>query len=205
MRSDRSDVSFEESLRFVAAAVASARHTLERPTVMVSSAAVGEGKTTVCVGLARTLAGAGHRTVLVDLNFRHPTAHALVGGTNEVGTADVLAGRKSLDEAVQQVSAGEARLTLVAAGSGDPDPALLLMEDRLADVLNAASEAADLVLVDAPALLPFAEPLTIGSVCGAAILVAEARRRALPRLERARDLLARSRTEVLGVVLDDKG
>ncbi len=181
---------------------------LDRPSVLVTSARAGEGKTSTTVNLARAFAVAGHRVVLVDLDLRHPDAHHWLGAHNGVGVTDVLTRRRSLGECLQYVSLGESDagsgegLYFLPTGDMVPNPAELLTSPRTPALLEALTNQADVVLIDAPPVLPVADALVIGRMVGGAMLVVETRKTPLGAVEQAKDTLTRSQTRLLGVVVN---
>lgn len=179
---------------------------LERPTVVVTSANPGEGKTSTCVSLARSFALAGLRTVLVDLDLRHPDAHRVIGGHNEFGVSDVLLGRRAADECLQYIDVASTRakrgLYLLATGPQVSEPAELLGAGRMARLLDNMAHQGDIVLVDTPPVLPVADTLVIGRMAAGAVLVVEARRTPIPAVQKAKDALIRNQTRLLGVVVN---
>lgn len=152
--------------------------------VMVTGAARGEGRTTACAGMAKSLAQTGVRVVALDLDLRRPDLHRALGASNATGASEVLSGVKALSECVQRVAAapaagGDRCLRLLAAGNPPSDPGLLFSDDTLGALLGELSCGADLVLVDTPPLLPFADGRLIGAhVAGAVVVVQERRTRA---------------------------
>jgi capsular exopolysaccharide synthesis family protein len=157
--------------------------------LLVTSPRPGEGKSSVAANLAAAEAMAGRRVVLVDGDLRKPQVHRLFRLRNEVGLASVLTGGAKLGDAVQRLD-GTPNLAILSAGPPPPDPAEVLANERLGPVLSGLAQAADLVVVDAPPLLPVADPTMIVQHCDVALLVATAgiseRREwteAIPRLE----------------------
>lgn len=181
---------------------------LERPCVVITSAAAGEGKTTVCANLARSLALAGYRLVLVDLDLRHPGAHHLVGAHNEVGVADLLLERRTLSECLQFVDVEASRRStsrgfyFLGTGGLVANPSELLSSTRTAKLLQSLADQADIVLLDTPPVLPVADTLVIGRMAAGAILVVESRRSPINAVLDAKDALTRNQTRLLGVVLN---
>jgi non-specific protein-tyrosine kinase len=181
---------------------------LERPTVVVTSANEGEGKTSTCAALARSFAMAGKRTVVIDLDLRHPDIHHRFGALDVGGVTDVLLGRRSLEDCLQLVDVGTGpsgatrSLYLLATGPQVADPTELLGSHRTGDLLDEISSQADIVLVDTPPVLPVADTLVIGRFAAGALLVVEARRTAITAVQRAKDALTRNQTRLLGVVVN---
>lgn len=182
---------------------------LANPIVVITSANAGEGKTSLCVNLAESLATAGYRVVVVDLDLRNPDSHRLLGGHNEVGVSEILLDRASIDDSLQYVElpprgpAGQpAGLYFLATGAEVGNSAELLGTSRTRRLLDALAKQADIVLLDTPPVLPVADTLVIGRLAAGAVLVVEARRTPVPALERAKDALARNQTRLLGVVLN---
>jgi capsular exopolysaccharide synthesis family protein len=180
---------------------------LQRPTVVVTSAYAGEGKTSTTVNLARTLAIAGRRVVLVDLDLRHPDAHKWLGVPSEVGASDVLLRRRSLSQCLQFIALGDGEgssdgLYLLPAGTAVPNPAELLSGPRTPALLDALADQADLVLIDTPPVLPVADALVIGRMVAGAVLVVETRRAPIGAVRKAKDALIRNQTRLLGVVVN---
>jgi capsular exopolysaccharide synthesis family protein len=181
---------------------------LDNPAVVVTSAFEREGKTSTCVNLAESLATAGERVVLVDLDLRNPQSHRLLGVHNEAGVSDVLVDRYPLDECLQYVQlpvADGSRLAgmyFLSAGPLVGNPTELLATPRTGRLLEVLSDQADIVLLDTPPVLPVADTLVIGRLAAGAVLVVEARQTPAPAARRAKDALTRNQTRLLGVVLN---
>jgi receptor protein-tyrosine kinase len=200
--------SFEESFRILRSNLSVALTDIDRPIVIVTSSKANEGKTVICTKLAVSFAQAGQRVVVVDLDLRHSTAHLLFRTHNEFGVSDVLLGRRSLQDSLQQIELGDdsgsGRRSLYFLGTGPQvsDPAELLGSGRTARLLDGLVKQADLVLIDAPPVLPVADTLVIGRIASGALLVVESRTTALGAVQQSKDLLIRNQTRLLGVVMN---
>jgi capsular exopolysaccharide synthesis family protein len=199
---------FEEALRILRSNLDVALLDLERPTVIFTSPNPNEGKTVVCANLALSFASSGKRVVLVDLDLRHPNTHKLVGAHNEIGVSDVLLGRSSLEEAIQYIKLASPAdqpprgLYFLATGHPVNNPTELLGSGRTRQLLDGLAQQADLVLLDTPPILPVADTLVIGRMAAGAVLVTESRTTAIDAVNKAKDLLTRNQTRLLGVVLN---
>jgi succinoglycan biosynthesis transport protein ExoP len=201
-------VSFEESLRVLRSNLEVALADIHSPTIVVTSANANEGKTLICASLAMSFATAGRRVVLVDLDLRHPNAHRIVGGHNEIGASEVLLGLTTANEAMQYIDLPSIRrgvrpgLYFLSTGLHDANPSELLGSGRTQRLLETLADQADLVLIDTPPVLPVADTLVIGRMASGALLVAEARGTSMPALRQSKDLLIRNQTRLVGVILN---
>jgi receptor protein-tyrosine kinase len=199
---------FEESLRILRSNLGVALLDLERPTVIFTSPNPNEGKTSMCCNLAISFASAGTKVVLVDLDLRHPDAHRLVGGHNEFGVSDILLNRRALEDSIQYVRlptpSGQSHRGLYFLSTGPPvaNPTELLSSGRTQQLLEGLGKQADLVLVDTPPVLPVADTLVIGRMAAGAVLVTASRQTSIEAVNKAKDLLTRNQTRLLGVVLN---
>jgi capsular exopolysaccharide synthesis family protein len=200
---------FEESIRILRSNLDVALMDIRQPTVVVTSANPNEGKTVISSNLAISLAAARQRVVLVDMDLRHPNIHKLLGAHNQFGVAEVLLGQRPLDEALQYIElppqiAGREQPGLYFLGTGAqvPNPTELLDSGRTARLLERLAEQADLVLLDTPPVLPVADTLVLGRMASGAIIVTESRRTAITAVQKAKELLIRNQTRLLGVVIN---
>ena len=97
----------------------------------------GEGKSSVAANLAVTAAQAGRNVVLIDGDLRKPQMHRSFGLRNDVGLSSVLTGDATLSRAVKRLDA-EKNLVILPAGPPPPDPAELLLSDRLGKAIAGA-------------------------------------------------------------------
>jgi capsular exopolysaccharide synthesis family protein len=193
----------DEALRVLRSNLLVAMSDLQNPIVVVTSANAGEGKTSTCVPLATSFALAGFKVVLVDLDLRHPDAHRLLGCANEVGVADVLAGRVSVQDALQFVDCSPTSgIYFLPTGPSPENPTELLGARRTLTVLQSLAEQADLVLIDSAPVLPVADTLVISRFAAGALLVVEAGHTPIAAVQRAKDALIRNQTRILGLVLN---
>lgn len=198
----------EEAFRIIRSNLEVALLDLERSSVVVTSAYENEGKTGVCVNIGISLALAGKRVLIVDFDLRRPSIHHLLDAHNEAGLTDVLLDRSKVQDCLQyvEIGAGPTRqptgLYLLPAGTRVTNPTELLGTPRVARLLDSLARQADVVLLDAPPVLPVADTLVIGRMAAGAILVVEARRTPHGAVARAKDALIRNQTRILGIVLN---
>jgi capsular exopolysaccharide synthesis family protein len=127
--------------------------------VLVTSAMPGEGKSLTAAQMARSLARAGNRVILVDADLRRPAQNEIFGTAEPVGLADVILGRLSLDEAL--VAGDTENLTLLHSGTPDRNPTDLFSMPSLPRILEELRNMADMVIVDAPACAVVADALLL--------------------------------------------
>ncbi|MCU1606974.1 MAG: capsular exopolysaccharide family, partial [Modestobacter sp.] len=167
--------------------------------LMVTSADQGEGKTTTAIRLAQVLADAGRRVLLIEADVRRPRATRYLGAISGAGLTNVLAGTVEFDDVVQPI--GDGGLDLLAAGPKPPNPSELLGSEAMTALLGRLTDEYDLVVVDAPPLLPVADAVGLASLCDGVVLCVRWGVTGRDRLERAREMLDRGNAHTLGSVL----
>jgi polysaccharide biosynthesis transport protein len=124
-------------------------------SVLVTSAAPGEGKSTVAKHLASAAASTGESVLLLEADLRRPTLKTRLRLSGETGLSQVLAGTRSLRSCIEEVdvagSGGERRtMSVLASGPIPPNPTDLIESDRMRQVLKAVGAKYDLVVIDTP-------------------------------------------------------
>lgn len=142
-------------------------------SLVVTSPGPGEGKTTVAVSLAITLAQNGLKTLLVDSDLRRPRIHRVFGTAPGGGLTSVLVGEATLDAATTATVVPN--LSIVASGPVPPNPAELLHSGRFSEFLKDASSKYDRVVFDSPPLGPVTDAAVIAPQVTGVLLVVKAR------------------------------
>jgi capsular exopolysaccharide synthesis family protein len=169
-------------------------------SIVVTSAQPREGKTTTCVNLAIMAARAGRRVVLVDADLRRPAIHRALGLPNREGvtTALLSASQEGLPFLQTQVP----NLRVLLTGPLPPNPAEVLGSERMVTLMRKLQEEADLVVYDTPPSVAVADAAILAAHADAVLLVVDAGRTRMSALATALDHVRRSRTRILGVVLN---
>jgi protein-tyrosine kinase len=172
-------------------------------SVMITSAIPESGSTTIATALAFNLAVRGSsRVLIIDPNVKRPAIHRVFGLAAEDGLTRVLARRT--EPAMAIVSTPFPGLSVMAAGDGALLPAHLFGADGVSGLVAHLKEHYDYILVDTPALLSMPEGAILGGEADGVILVARADRTKRETLIRARQILERSGSNLLGVVLNGR-
>ncbi|MEO1402191.1 MAG: polysaccharide biosynthesis tyrosine autokinase, partial [Cyanobacteria bacterium J06635_1] len=144
-------------------------------SLMVTSALVEEGKTTLSIGLALSAARSHQRVLLIDANFRNPSLHHYLGLLNVQGLSTQLHPDLARLNPVQispaSLSRSGTNIDVLLSGAVPDDPMRLLSSLRMRQVLEKAEASYDLVIVDAPAISGLADGLQLASLCKASIMV----------------------------------
>ncbi len=175
----------------------------ERPprSLLITSAQPSEGKTTISINLAVSLAQLGQRVLLVDCDMRKPSVHRGLGIEAEAGLAAYLTGQQDWSAVV--VTTPIAGLSVIPCGPIPPNPAELLSCERMRSLLGEAMAQYSTVLLDSPPLLNVADSRVIAGQVEGVILVVKGN--STPReLGRRAQACARDvGANILGVVLNN--
>lgn len=167
--------------------------------IAVTSSVPAEGKTTVALNLANTLAEAGFTVCLVDADLRRPAAARMLGLIDAVGLTSVLIDQVDLSEAIQ--SAGT-NLEVLAAGPIPPNPSEVLASSRVRDVIRSLLERIDYVVLDTAPLLPVSDGAEVAALADGTLIVARYGVTTEPQVRRAIQHLNRVDARLVGVVLN---
>jgi capsular exopolysaccharide synthesis family protein len=141
----------------------------ELRVIVVTSSIESEGKTTTAVNLAVAFAQAGHRVLLIEADLRRPKVAQYLGIEGAVGLSNVLAGLAEYDDVVQPW--GRHGLQVLPGGFVPPNPSELLGSKAMAELLRRQRERFDVVLIDAPPLLPVTDAAIVSTLADGAVLV----------------------------------
>jgi capsular exopolysaccharide synthesis family protein len=168
--------------------------------VQVTSPAMGDGKTTLAVNLAISIAQSGKRTLLVDADLRRPRLHKALGVPGQIGLASVIAGQAELAAAVRETSVSG--LSVLPCGPVPVNPAELLTSPRFKEVIDQLRGQYEFVLIDTPPLLAVTDPSVVAPRADGVLLTIRLSRNSGPQALRAKEVLAGLGARVLGVVVN---
>jgi capsular exopolysaccharide synthesis family protein len=175
---------------------------LDRPlqTLLVTSTAPDEGKSTTLANLAVTMAQAEQRVILVDCDLRRPTLHILFGLSNDVGLTSMIL---SQEEAPPLQETGVPGLSLLASGPLPPRPADILGSRRMEATIARLRAEADIVLFDTPPVVAVTDAAVLATKVDGVLLVFQAGKTSRDRARRARQMLEKVKANIIGVVLNN--
>ncbi|WP_406731387.1 polysaccharide biosynthesis tyrosine autokinase [Streptomyces sp. NBC_01794] len=172
---------------------------LQRPKVIaVTSPLPREGKSSVSVNLAATLAEEGARVCLIDCDLRRPSIAPALGLVRDAGLTTALVGQAEVHQVLQ--SAGS--FSVLTSGTIPPNPTQLLGSSHFASLLRTLAEQFDHVVVDTPPVLPFADTAAMAPAIDGYLLVARAGRTSRSQVVDALRILERVNVPVLGAVMN---
>lgn len=157
-----------EGLRSLRTALQSASASPANNVVVVTSSRAGVGKSFIAVNLAAVLAAGGKRVLLIDADMRMGNIHASFTPQSGPGLCELLRGAHLHEVVIRGVMHG---VDLIPRGGVSPNAADLLASVRLTEILRAASERYDAVVVDTPPVLAVTDATLLAKQAGTTLLV----------------------------------
>jgi len=192
---------FEEAIRSLRDSILLSDSERRLRSLVITSATPSEGKTTTSTHLALAHAAQLRKTLIIDGDLRRPSIHSRLGVENEKGLSDVITEDTPWRDCLVEAP-GNPDLKILTAG-----PASRRAADRIGVVLEGllreATREFDLVIVDCPPLLGFAEPLQMASLTDGTVIVAKAGQTDRRALQSVLEALKRLKANVVGVVLNE--
>ncbi|WP_084075216.1 polysaccharide biosynthesis tyrosine autokinase [Demequina sp. NBRC 110052] len=171
----------------------------ENRSFVITSSMPSEGKSTTAANLAIALAHSGARVLLVGADLRKPKMAEYMSVEGGVGLTDVLIGKVTLDQAIQRW--GRTELHLLPAGQIPPNPSELLGSSLMETLIGEVDARFDVVLYDAPPLLPVTDAAVLARLVGGALVICAAGKTHVPQLDSALAALENVGAPVSGIVL----
>lgn len=170
-------------------------------TIVVTSSNIREGKTTVAVNLAITLAQANKNVLLIDGDMRKPTVHKYFDLTNNIGLTNIIAEGKGIGLVKKNIDKLE-NLDILLTGPIPPNPSEILSSNKFKLFINQVKGDYDYVVIDSPPILAVTDAAILSTVSDGVILVAAYNQTEKEELLDAKEQLDNVKANVLGVVLN---
>jgi capsular exopolysaccharide synthesis family protein len=175
----------------------------DRPqrALVLTSASPREGKTTVTLSLAISLAQSGKRVLLVDTDLRKPRVHKALERSNAKGVTTVLVGAHTAKEAIQTTDVPG--VDLLASGPIPPNPAELLHTAQFRDLVAELRTRYDIVLFDSPPLNAVTDAAIIAPQVDGVVMIIHGQRTTRDAARSAMRQLRDVNANITGGVLND--
>jgi capsular exopolysaccharide synthesis family protein len=167
---------------------------------VIFSAGPGEGKSTTLHHLARIMAAAGERVLLIDSDVRRPSQHRLAGRARSPGLSDLLLGQKDLAAVLQRDIAP--RLDFIPSGLTSGFTLSLLYANRLRELVSGLRGDYDRIIFDSPPIIGVSDASVLAGIVDGVVLLIQHRRNPASMVLRAQQIIEGLKTPLLGVVLN---
>ena len=168
--------------------------------VVITSSVPGEGKSTTAANLAIAVAQAGARVLLMEADLRRPRISEYLQVDGSRGLTDVLVGRLQLPQSIIHWQRG--LMDFLPAGTIPPNPSELLGSKHMATVVDEFRKRYDMVIIDAPPLLPITDAAILSTIADGAILIARYGKTTREQVRESADALRQVNARVLGTVFN---
>lgn len=170
-------------------------------SIVVTSSGPSEGKSTVLINLAITIAQSGKKVLVIDCDLRRPTVHKKLGLPNAEGLTNLLIqDKESFDEVV--LTTKVPNLSALTSGPTPPNPAELLGTKRMKSIIRQLTGSFDMVLIDAPPVIAVTDAQILATIAEGTLIVTSYGATEKFGLVKTKELLDKVGAKVLGVVIN---
>jgi len=168
-------------------------------TILVTSPAQGNGKTTVAVNLALSMAASQNKIILVDADLRRPAVHAALEIPKSPGLSEVIRNKLEISESIRTIKNGS--IDVLTVGNVPSNVTAVAGSKRVSAILDDLKEKYDTVIVDAPPLV-ISDAYTLASKVDGIILVLEPGQTREEQAKVIKEQFARAGAKLIGIVFN---
>lgn len=199
-----SSAPFFQSNRQLRMAITIAARRGELRSLLVTSGMPGEGKTTMALNTATTLAQTGALVLIIDADLRKPRLHQLFNLNNETGLTTILSKEMSEIEALKLVrQPGETGVDVLTSGPVLPGSADLLGSYRMRSLIKAFQARYDYVIIDSPPVAFFTEGVLLSALVDRVLLVVDDDKSTRTTVRQSHQLLEEQGARILGFIANE--
>jgi len=173
-------------------------------TLLITSGQQSEGKTSVSINTAISLAQTGARVLIIDADMRRPMIHKTLGMINVLGLSTILSRNLNQDDILAMIEKQEeAGLFVLTSGSVPPNPAELLGSAQMKRLLSILEPHFDYIVLDSPPIATITDGVLLASMVDGVVLVVHSGRSTRDLARRSKQLLRGVGARIVGVVLNN--
>ncbi len=170
-------------------------------TIVITSAAPEEGKSTTSINLAITLAQSGKKVLLIDCDLRKSSIHKYLLLSNKEGLTNMLSGMTTLDKMIQDTVVPN--FQVITAGPTPPNPAELLDSKTMKTLIEDLEKTYDYIILDSPPIVAVTDGVILSTLADGTILVISSGETPIDMAQKAKENLTNVKANILGVVLNN--
>ena len=170
-------------------------------TILVTSAAPKEGKTTISLNLAGSFALTNKKTLLIDCDLRKPQIHHIFKSNKSPGLIDYLIGDVLFEEIIKPTEIDN--LKFITTGTIPPNPAEMMDSREMKELLVKCRNEYDIIIIDSPPIIAVTDAEILSGIVDGTLIVVSADTTEVELMERAVELIKRENTQFLGTVLNN--
>jgi capsular exopolysaccharide synthesis family protein len=172
-------------------------------SLLVTSSAPAEGKTTTAINTATVLAQTGARVLIIDADMRRPRLHQVFGLPNDGCLSAILASEIAEADIMARINRyKDSNIYLLSSGAIPPNPAELLGSNQMKRLLDIVSNTFTHIVIDSPPIASFTDGVLIASLVDGVILVVHGGKTSRQVVKRSRQILNEIGAKIIGVVLN---
>lgn len=168
--------------------------------IIITSSRPSEGKSTMSVNIAVSMAQTEARVLLIDADLRRPKVHRFLNLKNSLGITNYLSGMNKLDEIIRDTS--YPNLKIITAGSLAPNPSELLSSELFSELLDKLEKDYDYIFIDSTPINVVSDALPVVKLCHGVIMVVREKISTYTELDNALKKLELIDAKVLGLILN---
>ncbi|WP_241665168.1 CpsD/CapB family tyrosine-protein kinase [Peribacillus simplex] len=172
----------------------------EIKTIVVTSAEPNDGKSTTAANLAIVLAQEEKKVLIVDADLRKPSVHYAFNLSNIHGLTSVLTKKMDLKKAILKTNVSN--LDILTSGPIPPNPSELLNSKAIETAIKELKGIYDYIIFDTPPVLVVTDSQIVANKCDGVIMVVASGKTNKQSAVKAKELLEKTNTALLGVVLN---
>ncbi|MBN1466100.1 CpsD/CapB family tyrosine-protein kinase, partial [candidate division KSB1 bacterium] len=175
-------------------------------TILITSAAPGEGKTLTTLNIAQIYARSGIKTLVIDCDLRRPMVHKALKIRQEPGLTNLLVDKTAtLDSCVQLLDDEQlnGHLAVLTCGAIPPNPVELLSSKSMQDLLTKAQAIYELIFIDAPPVISVSDSVILGQKVDGVLLVLRSGKINREAAQKAKKILENGKINIAGTLLND--
>ena len=193
-----------EAYRAIFLALDRLAQTADHRVLLLTSSYPDEGKSAVAFRLSANFAAAGKKVLVIDADMRRGSLHRMLGLSNRLGLSDLLATGSSHELTNVAQYCADRGFSVIPRGQTAAKPTQLLASRRFADLLDAAVNLHDVVIIDGPPVLGFADAPLLGGIADATVFVVQAGRTLPEHAKLAMRRLTEAGAEQIGLVITER-
>ncbi|WP_100618262.1 CpsD/CapB family tyrosine-protein kinase [Bacillus cereus] len=195
-----SNHAFKEQMAHIRSTIEIKNESNNVNALVITSALMSEGKSTIAIGLAQSCSLKRKKTLLIDCDLRRPTIHQKLKLDNIEGMVDILEGQKEIQECINNSTFDN--LDILTSGLTPAQPGELLGSESMRTFMKSVKKEYDFIIIDTPPILLASETRIIANMCDSTILVTKYNQSKMHDVKKAKELITNTSTSLLGIVLN---